>query len=74
MAELERLNPKNERGNRKSRHHQWLSEDVGHPALAQHLHAVISLMRISTTWEQFKKFMDIAHPRKGSTMELMLEA
>jgi len=27
-----------------------------------------------TTWEQFKKFMDIAHPRKGSTMELMLEA
>jgi len=32
------------------------------------------LRRISTTWEQFKKFMDIAHPRKGSTMELMLEA
>ena len=74
VAELERLNPKNERGNRRSRHHQWLSEDVGHPALAQHLHAVISLMRISTSWEQFKKFMDIAHPRKGSTMELMLEA
>lgn len=74
VAELERLNPKNERGNRRVRHHQWLSDDVGHPALAQHLHAVITLMRVSHSWDQFKKFMDVAHPRKGSNLEMMLEA
>jgi hypothetical protein len=35
--ELERHNPKDDKGNRKSKHHQWLTEDIGHPALAQHL-------------------------------------
>jgi P63C domain len=46
LEELERRNPI-EDGRRRSKHHQWLTEDVGHPALAQHLHAVITLMRVS---------------------------
>ena len=36
-------------------HHQLLTEDVGHPALAQHLHAVVTLMRVSKTWSQFER-------------------
>jgi hypothetical protein len=39
VTELEARNPKDERGHRKNKHHQWLTEDVGHPALAQHLYA-----------------------------------
>src|SRR5262245_17296535 len=39
LEELEARNPKNEWGHREARHHQWLTEDVGHPALAQHLYA-----------------------------------
>jgi hypothetical protein len=68
--ELERLNPKDERGRRKHRHHQWLTDDVGHPALAQHLYAVIGLMRASTSWEQFTEMMDKAFPKKGTTLFL----
>ena len=45
---------------------------VGHPALAQHLHAIITLMRISTTWDQFKLFLDQAHPKRGDTLMLPL--
>jgi hypothetical protein len=71
IEELERKNP-SEHGKRRAKHHQWLTEDVGHPALAQHLHAVITLMRISKSWDQFKSFLDQAHPRRGDTMQLPL--
>lgn len=67
LEELERRNPM-ENGRRRSRHHQWLTEDIGHPALAQHLHAVITLMRVSSTWEQFMAMLDVAHPPRGDTM------
>ena len=50
LKELEARNPKNEKGYRKAKHYQWLTEDVGHPALAQHLYAVIGLMRLSDSW------------------------
>lgn len=73
VEELERRNPKSETGSRKSKHHQWLSDDVGHPALAQHLHAVIGLMRASTSWEQFNDMIDRAFPKKGHTIPLALE-
>lgn len=66
LDELERLNPKNIKGNRGSKHHQWLTEDVGHPQLAQHLYAVIGLMRISEDWLQFKRLLDRAYQRKDS--------
>lgn len=71
IEELEKRNPL-EGGKRKAKHHQWLTDDVGHPALAQHLHAVITLMRVSTSWSQFKLFLDQAHPRRGDTLQLPL--
>lgn len=72
LEELERKNPVTESGRRKAKHHQWLTEDVGHPALAQHLHAIIGLMRASDTWEGFKALADRAFPKRGSNLELEL--
>jgi hypothetical protein len=71
IEELENRNPIGG-GRRKAKHHQWLTDDVGHPALAQHLHAVITLMRVSKTWGQFKHMLDLAHPRRGDTLQLPL--
>jgi hypothetical protein len=70
LEELQRLNPKDEHGRRSSKHHQWLTEDVGHPALAQHLYAVIGLMRISEAWEEFYRLLQRAYPKKNTTMLL----
>lgn len=70
LTELEKLNPKTDKGVRKSKHHQWLTEDVGHPALAQHLYATIGFMRASSTWEQFYRMMQRAFPKKNTTMLL----
>ena len=70
VQELERLNPKNDKGHRTHRHHQWLTEDIGHPALAQHLYALIGFMRVSGDWEQFYRMVQRAFPKKNTTMLL----
>lgn len=72
LEELQSRNPIHEEGGRARKHHQFLTDDVGHPALAQHLHAVIGLMRASATWEQFKTMLNRAFPKKGAQLELLL--
>lgn len=73
LKELESKNPKNDSGNRKVRHHQWMSEDVGDPALTAHIHSTIAFMRASTSWDQMMALMDRAFPKKGATLPLLLE-
>jgi hypothetical protein len=70
LNELQTRNPKNQRGERDSKHHVWLTEDVGHPALAQHLFALIGFMRVCKTWNQFYDFVQWAFPKKGETLKL----
>lgn len=72
VEELERRNPI-ENGRRKAKNTQWLTDDVGIPALSQHLHAVITLMRVSDTWDGFKAMLDRAHPKRSDTLIAMRE-
>jgi hypothetical protein len=58
---------------RKTRHHQWLTEDVGHPKLRDHLSGVIALMRVARDWPTFKRLLNRAYPKKGQPLELPLE-
>lgn len=73
VQELEVRNPKDAKGNRKGKHHQLLTEDVGHPALAQHVHALIALMRASASWDQFMLMLNTAFPKKNDTLMLDLQ-
>lgn len=61
--ELDRLNPKDSRGRRKVRHHQWLTEDIGHARLQEHLVQVMTLMKASEDWTEFKKLLNRALPK-----------
>ncbi len=72
LTQLEKKNPPDENWHRRARHHQWLSEDIGNPALAQHLHAVMALMRASENWGKFKLMLDQAFPKRGDTLQLPL--
>lgn len=72
VLELEHKNPIDEKGNRKARHHQWLTEDVGHPALAQQVYAAIGFMRAASKWDEFLLAYYRAYPRKGIAPELEL--
>ncbi len=73
LKELEQLNPKNEAGKRKVKHHQFLTADVGHPRLAEHLYGLIGLMRAHDDWEAFKAALDRAYPKRGNNLDLFLE-
>jgi hypothetical protein len=66
LKELKERNPKDEQGKRRAKHHQWLTVDVGHPALAQHLHAVTALMRASATWDSFQAILNRAFPKRSA--------
>ena len=73
LQELKRRNPTDEKGRRKVRHHQWLTEDVGHPRLREHLAAVMALMKASTSWDQFRRSLQRALPKYGTTLDLPLD-
>ena len=60
---LEAENPKNEKGHRKHKLFQRLTEDIGDPALRAHLASVITLMKVNDEWDQFMKMMNRALPR-----------
>ncbi len=72
LKELEARNPVTESGYRKAKHHQWLTDEIGHPQLAQHLYAIVGLMRAAGSWEQFKAMINKAFPKKGMTLSLPL--
>ena len=73
LRELKRKNPKDDKGRRKYKHHQWLTEDVGNPRLREHLAAVIALMRASTNWRNFYSLLQRAFPKYGEHPKLALE-
>jgi hypothetical protein len=53
-----------------SRHHQWLTNDVGHPKLQEHLTGVLAIMRGSTSWDQFMRMLQRAYPKVNTTLDL----
>jgi hypothetical protein len=69
VEELNRRNPIIG-GRRRVPNTRWLSDDVGHPALAAHLRAVVGLMRQAKNWNAFKDVLDVAFPRLDETMSL----
>lgn len=73
LAELRKLNPPDEKGQRKDRHHQWLTTDLGHPKLAQHLSGLIALMKASTSWSRFTRLVRRAYPKSGEQQEIDID-
>ena len=71
IEELERINPSDGKGRRRAKHHQWLTEDLGNPALAQHMYALIGFMRAEEDWDTFKARFHRAYPKKGDTLHLL---
>ena len=73
LDELKRVTPKDDKGRRKHRYHQRLTEDVGHPKLREHLAAVIALMKASTDWTMFTRLLQRAKPKYNTNLELPLD-
>jgi hypothetical protein len=70
VAELEFINPCRKQWQRKAKHHQYLNDTLGHPALSQHLHALTVLMRSAPNWKDFYKMVQMALPVKDDAFDL----
>jgi hypothetical protein len=77
LEQLEQLTPKDERGYRSNKMHSWLTDDIGVPMLAQHMHTLVSFQRLALKrgygWNRFVKMVDEVMPKRGNTLELALE-
>jgi hypothetical protein len=74
LEELEKKSPPNEKGHRPNKLHQWLSEDVGNPMLAQHLYSLMMFQRLAINsgfgWNRYVKMVDRVLPKRGATLEI----
>lgn len=70
LPELKKAASKAER---KSRLHQWLTHEIGHPKLKEHLASLISVMKLSNSPKDFIANVNIVHPRYGDTKQLDLD-
>jgi len=75
--ELIRKTPRNDKGYRLNKLHQWLTDDIGDPMLATHMHSILMFQRLAIAngygWKRFLNMVDQVLPRRGTTIELPLE-
>jgi len=74
LDELRNRNPTKEgTGQRKWKHHQFLSEDIGQADLRDHLLQLVAIMRISKDWGIFIENFEAAFPKSGDQLGLDLK-
>lgn len=58
----------------KTKMHQWLSVDTGHPLLSKHLSEIITLQKVAIAqglgWKRFMDLVDIVLPKKINALEM----
>lgn len=73
LTELERLNPRNQKGNRPRKHHQHLTATTGNVHLDKQINTVITLMKISRDRREFEDFFERAFPPPQMRLPLVIE-
>lgn len=72
LTELKKVNPKNENGNRKGKLHQYLTTDIGHPKLKEHLASVQTLAKACNyNLLKFMQLLETALPKQYQQMSLL---
>jgi P63C domain len=73
LAELERVNPTNEAGRRRRKHHQHLTVDTGNDHLDRQISTVTTLMRIARNLAEFEELFERAFPPPQMRLPLVIE-
>jgi hypothetical protein len=73
LDELKKVTPRSEAGRPKAKYFQSLTSNIGYPKLREHLGSVVTMMRLSDTWQDFMAKLDRFHPRYGETLQLPLD-
>ena len=70
LDELKRVTTKGASGRPKHKLFQKLTQNVGYPKLREHLGSIVTLMKLSNDYEDFKIKLDQIHPPYGKTLQL----
>lgn len=70
LQELKRVQRRDDTGRPKDKLFQRLTTNTGYPKLREHLGSVVTLMKLSSDWNDFMGKLDLIHPRVGDTMPL----
>lgn len=73
LKELERKNPKNEKGYREHKHFSFLTDEIGEPKLREFFGGLIALARASTSWKKYISMVERAYPAHGDQLNLFLD-
>jgi len=73
LDELKNVVVRGDDGRPKHKYFQKLTTNVGYPKLREHLGSVVTLMKLSDDYEDFKTKLDRIHPAYGRTISLPLE-
>ncbi len=70
LDELKRVQRRADTGRPKDKLFQRLTSNVGYPKLREHLGSVVTLMKLSNGWDDFRTKLDRIHPRVGDQLML----
>jgi hypothetical protein len=70
LEELKRNQERGVSGRPKHKLFQRLTTNTGYPKLREHLGSVVTLMRLSRDWEEFKQHLDRLHPKWASDIPI----
>jgi len=76
LDELRRKNPVTDKEYRQHKHFQYLTADVGHPALTRHLYELIGMARAfpNGDWDRYYDLLDRVFPKMNTTLSLPFES
>lgn len=69
LPELKRAASKEEK---KAKLHQFLTHEIGHPKLREHLASVVTILKLSKDKDDFYRMLEIAHPKINTNLNLPL--
>jgi len=70
LEELKKVVEKRENGKPKNKLFQRLTDNIGYPKLREHLASVITIMKLSVNYHDFRSKLDRLHPRYNQNLLL----
>lgn len=73
LEELKKVTPRDAAGRHKHKLFRRLTSNTGYPKLTGHLGSVVTIMKLSKTWQDFMEKLNILHPPYNETLPLPFE-
>ncbi len=70
LEELKKSTPKTPSGRHRQHLHRRLTPDLGHPKLREHMASVVTIMKLSDGYRDFKSKLDRIHGKYDETMAM----